>query len=258
MTFDTERSIPFRLGKLLSNLDTLKVNRKEFISISKVLIKLAREDEKVREFTEVIFSPEKNYYELFGLDEDFLPEQLNNSFDLVVASLQRKSGVGGQNGRVGLRLREKVLKETEYLKTARDTLLSGDRRKLYDRKLEIQKKVRKNFSPRDFSDWKSTMKEKNLLFTLKVIAEIRQKGFNYTVGVDFNNSETHNFKFVDGKMLIPFLAITGIGEALANKLIAYRENYCRINYWKDDLKGILNKKHFEQFLDLEENNLLFN
>jgi len=66
------------------------------------------------------------------------------------------------------------------------------------------------------------MKEKDLLFTLRVISEIKRKGFKFEIGIDFNDSDVTNFKFKNGKMLIPFSAITGVGDAVSAKIIDYR------------------------------------
>ena len=101
------------------------------------------------------------------------------------------------------------------------------------------------------------MKEKNLLFTLRIIVEIKKKGFDFSLGLDFNYSSLNNFDFVNGKMLIPFTAINGIGEKVAEKIINYRTEYGKIKDWKEDLKKIINKKNFEQILNLENNGLLF-
>ena len=57
-------------------------------------------------------------------------------------------------------------------------------------------------------------------------------------------------------MLIPFSAITGVGDAVSAKIIDYRSEKGSINDWKEDIKNIINKKVYEQFSNLEDNNLI--
>jgi hypothetical protein len=76
---------------------------------------------------------------------------------------------------------------------------------------------------RNGRSWKSTAKEKDLLFTLKVILEMEIKGFNFPRGIDFNHSEAKDFKIENDTIYFPFTAITGIGEKVAEKIIAYRQ-----------------------------------
>jgi DNA polymerase-3 subunit alpha (Gram-positive type) len=68
-----------------------------------------------------------------------------------------------------------------------------------------------------------TAKEKELLYTLKIILEMKQRNLDFRIGIDFNKSEIKNFQISEGKILIPFLAITGIGEVIANKITNYRQ-----------------------------------
>ena len=252
MTCDTKKSIPFRLIKILESLDSLKASRKEFISIAKVLLKLAKEEAAIQDFTDNIFGDGKNHYQLLGVTESFEDEELKIAFDnnnAIKQELLAKSA--------SARSADKVRKEIEQLTTAYETLLDPAARVIYDRELQINKIVKEQFTTREINDWKLTMKEKDLLFTLRVVVEIRKRGFEFTIGLDFNTSSLNNFSFINGKMLIPFTAITGVGTKVAEKIIAYRTTNGRINDWKEDLKTILNKKNFEQVLNLEDNGLLF-
>ncbi|MEG7978841.1 MAG: hypothetical protein NY202_02875 [Mollicutes bacterium UO1] len=62
-----------------------------------------------------------------------------------------------------------------------------------------------------------------MLFTLKVVLEMEMKGLSFARGLDFNNSEIKDFKIENQTIYFPFTAIAGIGEKLADKIIAYRQ-----------------------------------
>lgn len=254
MTFDTDKSIPFRLNKLLDSLETLKISRKEFISISKVLLKLSKEEPNLKLFTDIIFGSEKNYYEIFKIDKDFDIEQLNEEFNNIVNSFKEDKIKFDE--KPNSKSKDRIDREFAFVENAYNTLTDISKKEIYDSKLEINRKIKENFTLRELNDWKLTMKEKDLLFTMRVISEIKKKGFNFSVGFDFNNSDINDFKFIKGKMLIPFSGITGVGEAVSKKIIDYLKENGRINDWKEDIKDILNKKTFEQFLNLEENGLI--
>ena len=72
------------------------------------------------------------------------------------------------------------------------------------------------------------MKEKELLFTLRVVLEMELKGLNFARGVDFNKSEIKDFLIENNAIYFPFTAITGIGEKLAEKIIACRQEKGKI------------------------------
>lgn len=252
MTCDTKKSIPFHLIKILENLDSLKTSRKDFISIAKVLIKLGKEEDSIGAFADNVFGYNENYYELFNLKEDFSNEDLKNSFDRIV---NNKRELLNENS--SARSIEKCKNEIKSLTNAYNVILDEEKKSIYDKEIKINEIVKKNFTFQEINDWKLTMKEKNLLFTLRIIVEIKKKGFNFSLGLDFNHSTLSDFKFFNGKMSIPFTAINGIGEIVAKKIINYRTEYGKIKDWKEDLKKILNKKNFEQILNLENNGLVF-
>jgi len=52
---------------------------------------------------------------------------------------------------------------------------------------------------------------------------MKQKNLDFLLGLDFNQSEVKNFQVSNGKILIPFSAITGIGEVMAKKIADYRQ-----------------------------------
>ena len=76
--------------------------------------------------------------------------------------------------------------------------------------------------------WKLSMKEKELLFTLRVVLEMELKGLNFARGVDFNKSEMKDFRIENNAIYFPFTAIAGFGEKLAEKIIAYRQEKGKI------------------------------
>jgi DNA polymerase III alpha subunit (gram-positive type) len=107
--------------------------------------------------------------------------------------------------------------------------------------------------------WKLTAKEKDLLFTLKVVLEMEMKGLKFTLGLDFNSSEVKDFKIEHNTIYFPFTAISGIGEKLADKIVAYRQEKGQItNNWKEELKETLNVNHMQQLENLEKYNLIIN
>jgi DNA polymerase III alpha subunit (gram-positive type) len=107
--------------------------------------------------------------------------------------------------------------------------------------------------------WKLTAKEKDLLFTLKVILEMEIKGLRFVRGLDFNNSEIKDFKIENNTIYFPFTAVAGIGEKLAAKIITYRQEKGKISgSWKEELKTILNINHLQQLENLEKHNLIIN
>jgi len=107
--------------------------------------------------------------------------------------------------------------------------------------------------------WKLTAKEKDLLFTLKVVLEMEMKGLSFARGLDFNNSEIKDFKIENKTIYFPFTAIAGIGEKLADKIIAYRQEKGQItSNWKEELTGVLNINHIQQLENLEKHNLIIN
>jgi DNA polymerase III alpha subunit (gram-positive type) len=88
---------------------------------------------------------------------------------------------------------------------------------------------------------------------------MEMKGLKLTRGLDFNNSEIKDFKIEDNTIYFPFTAIAGIGEKLAEKIIAYRQEKGRIaSNWKEELSGILNINHIQQLENLEKHHLIIN
>ncbi|CAI2162913.1 16645_t:CDS:2 [Funneliformis geosporum] len=67
--------------------------------------------------------------------------------------------------------------------------------------------------------------DKKLLdsFRKNVVLEMEMKGLKFARGLDFNNSEIKDFKIENNTIYFPFTAIAGIGEKLADKIIAYRQ-----------------------------------
>ena len=101
-----------------------------------------------------------------------------------------------------------------------------------------------------------TAKEKGLLFTLKVILEMELKNLDFKRGIDFNESETKDFKIENNTIYFPFTAITGVGEKVADKIVNYRQEKGKITDWGEELKGIINVNHMQQLKDLERYGLI--
>lgn len=107
--------------------------------------------------------------------------------------------------------------------------------------------------------WKLTHKEKELLFTIRIIAEMENKELQFQRGVSFNYSEAKDFKIENDIIYFPFTAVNGIGETVANKIIAYRQQKGLINNkenWQNEISKLLNVNHIKQLADLEKHNIL--
>ncbi|CAJ0899333.1 9118_t:CDS:2, partial [Entrophospora sp. SA101] len=59
--------------------------------------------------------------------------------------------------------------------------------------------------------------------------QVKGKRLEFGLGVDFNKSDIKNFQTINGQILIPFSAITGIGESYARRIIDYRQKKGQIN-----------------------------
>jgi DNA polymerase-3 subunit alpha (Gram-positive type) len=68
----------------------------------------------------------------------------------------------------------------------------------------------------------ATKKEEDELTVLEVAYEMYARGYEF-IGTDLVESDATKFKIVNGKILIPFLALNGIGENAANNLAEERE-----------------------------------
>ena len=68
----------------------------------------------------------------------------------------------------------------------------------------------------------ATAKDEDLLTTLEVVYEIYLRGFEFAP-IDFYTSHATKFLIKDGKILPPFVAISGLGESAAWDLMEGRE-----------------------------------
>ena len=68
----------------------------------------------------------------------------------------------------------------------------------------------------------ATAKDEDLLTTLEVAYEYYLRGFEF-LPIDLYQSEAIRFKIVDGKLLPPFVAISGLGESAAWDLVEGRK-----------------------------------
>lgn len=68
----------------------------------------------------------------------------------------------------------------------------------------------------------AVQKEKDELTVLEVVYEMYSRGFEFKP-VDIYESEASVFKVADGKVLLPFLALSGVGENAAKAIVRERE-----------------------------------
>ena len=69
----------------------------------------------------------------------------------------------------------------------------------------------------------ATAKEKDLLTTLEVVYEFYLRGFEF-LPVDIYKSDATKFLIEDGKLLPPFVSISGLGESAALSIVEGRNN----------------------------------
>ncbi|RHZ36896.1 hypothetical protein [endosymbiont GvMRE of Glomus versiforme] len=222
MTFDPE-SINFRLEKLLETIGKAKNSEKELLSIVKVL----------QELIKGINGNKANKDEYLVQKKEEISAVLQTTKQKIITQIEN-CDEQSKNLLLGKSLPHLNLSEAE--------------------KKRVKNKV--NIPNYSLREWKLTTKEKELLYTLKIILEMKKKHLDFRLGVDFNKSETKNFQIINGQILIPFTAITGIGESYARRIIDYRQQKGQINNWKEELATVLNKNHLEQLENLEKYHLI--
>lgn len=126
-----------------------------------------------------------------------------NSAKEIVSIIKVLEKINTKNAIVGL---EPVLLETY--------------KQIEEKEKELNKRIIRNDRERFFL----TQKEKDLLYSLKIILEMERKQFKYKRGISLNNSEEKVFKIEDGVIFFPLLAISGFGKKIVDNLIAYRKN----------------------------------
>jgi len=110
---------------------------------------------------------------------------------------------------------------------------------------------------KNIRSWEMSMKEKGLLFTLKIMLEMKSKNFEFSLGLDFNKSDSKKFKIENDKIYFPFNSINGIGEKVAEKIINYRENKEKITInWEEELGSILNSNNIKRIKELQKYELI--
>jgi len=247
MTFDTA-AITFRLKRLLQTLVIAKNSEKELISIIKVLQQLIKEKNSALKSLffetaeEINVEKKQKIQRLQAIDIEKALFELKNNLFVMLENQEPKGIITIAKFFQSLKITEKEVR------TKLNEFVWEE-----DKKTKFLKEVNKRVN---FRDWKLTMKEKSLLYTLKIILEMETKGFIFARGIDFNNSEIKNFKIKSNKIFIPFTAVAGIGDKVAEKIIAYRQEKGQIVNWKEELEGLLNKNHFEQLENLEKYKLI--
>jgi DNA polymerase III alpha chain len=233
MTFDLE-SINFRIDNLLGTISKAKNSEKELLSIIKVLQELIKG---------INGQSKENKNEFLTQKKTEISNILQTTKQKILEQIITESKEQSE--------KEKEINKALLLSKILPHLNLTD---------EERKKVKSKVSVPSYSlrEWKLTAKEKELLYTLKIILEMKQKNLDFQLGVDFNKSETKNFQISEGKILIPFSAITGIGEVIAKKLADCRHQKGKIENWKEELVTVLNKNHLEQLEYLEKYHLIIN
>lgn len=222
MTLDPE-SINFRLEKLLESIGKAKNSEKELLSIIKVL----------QELIKGINGNKENKSEYLVQKKAEISAILQTTKQNIVTQIENNAEQS-KNLLLGKLLPHLNLTEAE--------------------KKQVKNKI--NIPSYSLREWKLTAKEKELLYTLKIILEMKKKHLDFRLGIDFNRSETKNFQIINGQILIPFLAITGIGESYARRIIDYRQQKGQISNWKEELSKVLNINHIQQLEYLEKYHLI--
>lgn len=229
MTFEPA-NILFRLGNLLENVGKAKNSEKEIVSIVKVL----------QELIKSISGNKADKKEYLIHKQEEISTILQNVKQNIISQIEsppEETDITNKNLLLG-----KIL---PYL-----SLTELDKKRVRDKISFVN-----NYS---FRDLKLTAKEKELTYTLKIILEMKQKNLDFRLGLDFNKSEVKNFQIIENKILIPFSAITGIGEIAAKRIIDYRQQTGQITNWKEELSTVLNKNHLQQLGYLEKYQLIIN
>lgn len=244
------KTVNFRIEKLLESIGKTKNSEKELLSILKVLRELNKE---ITAQSKNMESQNKNKY----------LSQKKTEIDLILDQLKQKILTELETSLEDTNENESPLNQTSKKRTLLTTLLpqlnltESEKKRISNNSLVRDSKV--NVSNRwDSREWKLTTKEKELLHTLKIVLEMKQKNLDFRLGIDFNRSTIKNFQITNKQILIPFSAIAGIGEVVAKKITDYRQQKGQITDWKEELRGILNINHIQQLENLEKYDLLIN
>jgi DNA polymerase III alpha subunit (gram-positive type) len=243
------KTINFRIEKLFESIGKAKNSEKELLSILKVLKELNKEITTQSKNAE---SQTKDYLSQKKTEIDLILEQLKQK---ILAELEMPlEGTNEDEASLNQNNKKKILSTTLLSQL---NLSESEKKRIGNNSLARGSKI--NSSNRWTSqEWKLTTKEKELLHTLKIVLEMKQKNLDFRLGVDFNRSTIKNFQITNGQILIPFSAIAGIGEVVAKKITDYRQQKGKITNWKEELRGILNINHIQQLENLEKYNLLIN
>ena len=244
------KTINFRIEKLFESLGKTKNSEKELLSILKVLKELNKE------ITAQIRSVESQ------IKSKYL-SQKKTEIDLILDQLKQKILTELETPLEDTAENESSLNQTSKKKILLTALFpqlnltESEKKRISNNSIVRNSKtnVSNHWTSRE---WKLTTKEKELLHTLKIVLEMKQKNLDFRLGVDFNRSTIKNFQITNRQILIPFSAIAGIGEVVAKKITDYRKQKGQITNWKEELQGILNINHTQQLENLEKYNLLIN
>ena len=79
----------------------------------------------------------------------------------------------------------------------------------------------------------ATKIEEDLYTTLELVVEMNLRGISF-LNIDINKSDATKFIICDGKILLPFTALDGLGKNVAEQIVAAREEQPYSS--KEDLK----------------------
>lgn len=147
----------------------------------------------------------------------------------------------------------KVLRKMSFpasFKLNVDEIVEGVKKKAKDIGLNLFANFRGSFV--------LTAKEKELLYTLRMISEMKEKFPTFRIGVDLNRSEATSYKIKDWTVFVPISAITGFGEIVAKKIVDQRQKEEKVSKenWSESLKKFINVNHLQQLKYLEECGML--
>ena len=106
------------------------------------------------------------------------------------------------------------------------------------------------------SRWERSRKEKDLLFTLEVMQEMKEAGLNPKIGIDLNHSLAKIFFVKNGIIYFPFNTLSGMGPKISEKIINYREKKKISKNWEEELSGMLNVNQIKKLNDLDQYGLM--
>ena len=95
-----------------------------------------------------------------------------------------------------------------------------------------------------------TAKDEDLITSLQVVLEAKARGINF-LPIDINESDSLTFKIegslTDGALRIPFVAVDGLGDAAAVKIVESRNERAFTSVSDIETRKVINKTLFDEF-----------